>query len=29
VFENGSIVLEGTSQELFANDEVRKAYIGA
>ncbi|MDQ0218861.1 ABC transporter ATP-binding protein [Peribacillus cavernae] len=29
VFENGSIVLEGTSDELFANDEVRKAYIGA
>jgi branched-chain amino acid transport system ATP-binding protein len=29
VFENGSIVLHGTSQELFANDEVRKAYIGA
>lgn len=29
VFENGSIVLEGTSKELFANDEVRKAYIGA
>ncbi|MDN3015305.1 ABC transporter ATP-binding protein [Paenibacillus sp. BSR1-1] len=29
VFENGSIVLKGTSAELFANDEVRKAYIGA
>ncbi|MDQ1003162.1 branched-chain amino acid transport system ATP-binding protein [Neobacillus niacini] len=29
VFENGSIVLQGTSLELFANDEVRKAYIGA
>jgi branched-chain amino acid transport system ATP-binding protein len=29
VFENGSIVLQGTSAELFANDEVRKAYIGA
>jgi branched-chain amino acid transport system ATP-binding protein len=29
VFENGSIVLQGTSEELFANDEVRKAYIGA
>lgn len=29
VFENGSVVLEGTSVELFANDEVRKAYIGA
>lgn len=29
VFENGSVVLEGTSEELFANDEIRKAYIGA
>ena len=29
VFENGTIVLKGTSAELFANDEVRKAYIGA
>jgi branched-chain amino acid transport system ATP-binding protein len=29
VFENGSIVLQGTSAELFANEEVRKAYIGA
>ncbi|MBV7504621.1 ABC transporter ATP-binding protein [Bacillus sp. sid0103] len=29
VFENGSIVLQGTSQELFANDGIRKAYIGA
>jgi branched-chain amino acid transport system ATP-binding protein len=29
VYENGSIVLQGTSAELFANDEVRKAYIGA
>lgn len=29
VFENGSIVVEGSSDELFANDEVRKAYIGA
>jgi branched-chain amino acid transport system ATP-binding protein len=29
VFENGSIVLQGSSAELFANDEVRKAYIGA
>jgi branched-chain amino acid transport system ATP-binding protein len=28
VFENGTIVAEGTSQELFANDDVRKAYIG-
>jgi branched-chain amino acid transport system ATP-binding protein len=29
VFESGTIVLYGTSEELFANDEVRKAYIGA
>ncbi|MBT2679517.1 ABC transporter ATP-binding protein [Bacillus sp. ISL-35] len=29
VFENGSVVLEGTSNELFANDEIKKAYIGA
>lgn len=29
VFENGSIVLEGTSEELLSNDAVRKAYIGA
>lgn len=29
VFENGAVVLHGTSQELFSNDEVRKAYIGA
>lgn len=29
VFENGSVVLEGTSDELFSNDDVRKAYIGA
>jgi branched-chain amino acid transport system ATP-binding protein len=29
VFQNGSIVVEGTSQELFSNDSVRKAYIGA
>ncbi|WHZ05369.1 ABC transporter ATP-binding protein [Neobacillus sp. YX16] len=29
VYENGSIVLQGSSEELFANDEVRKAYIGA
>ncbi|WP_409292851.1 ABC transporter ATP-binding protein [Peribacillus sp. SCS-37] len=29
VFENGSVVLQGTSKELFSNDEVRKAYIGA
>lgn len=29
VFENGKIVVKGNSEELFANDEVRKAYIGA
>ncbi|MFD2922352.1 ABC transporter ATP-binding protein [Halobacillus naozhouensis] len=29
VFESGSIVVQGTSQELLTNDEVRKAYIGA
>jgi branched-chain amino acid transport system ATP-binding protein len=29
VFENGAVVLEGTSEELFANDEIKKAYIGA
>ncbi|WP_408010416.1 ABC transporter ATP-binding protein [Pseudalkalibacillus sp. A8] len=29
VFENGSIVVEGTSEELFTNEAVRKAYIGA
>jgi branched-chain amino acid transport system ATP-binding protein len=29
VFENGSIVVEGTSEELFSNDSVRKAYLGA
>ncbi|MDZ5472667.1 ABC transporter ATP-binding protein [Bacillus sp. 31A1R] len=29
VFENGSVVLQGTSEELFSNDEIRKAYIGA
>ncbi|MEH7110016.1 MULTISPECIES: ABC transporter ATP-binding protein [Bacillaceae] len=29
VFENGTIVLKGSSEELFANDDVRKAYIGA
>ncbi len=29
VFENGKIVVEGTSEELFKNEEVRKAYIGA
>ncbi|WP_257351687.1 ABC transporter ATP-binding protein [Pseudalkalibacillus decolorationis] len=29
VFESGSIVVQGTSEELYANDAVRKAYIGA
>jgi len=29
VFENGEIVVQGTAHELLANDEVRKAYIGA
>ncbi len=29
VFENGSVVLKGTSEQLFANDDIRKAYIGA
>ena len=29
VIENGRIVIEGTQKELFENDEVRKAYIGA
>lgn len=29
VFENGKIVVEGTSEELFSNEEVRRAYIGA
>jgi branched-chain amino acid transport system ATP-binding protein len=29
VFENGEIVVQGTASELLANDEVRKAYIGA
>ncbi len=29
VFENGNVVVEGTSEELFANEKVRKAYIGA
>lgn len=29
VFENGEIVVKGTAEELLANDEVRKAYIGA
>lgn len=29
VYENGKIVVEGSAKELFANEEVRKAYIGA
>lgn len=29
VFENGQIVVQGTAEELLANEEVRKAYIGA
>lgn len=29
VFENGKIVVEGSAEELFANEGVRKAYIGA
>ncbi|SFJ49260.1 amino acid/amide ABC transporter ATP-binding protein 2, HAAT family (TC 3.A.1.4.-) [Halobacillus dabanensis] len=29
VFESGSIVVKGTSEELLANDTVRRAYIGA
>ncbi|WP_031409615.1 ABC transporter ATP-binding protein [Geobacillus vulcani] len=29
VFENGTIVASGTAEELLANDNVRKAYIGA
>ena len=29
VFESGSVVVQGSSDELFSNDEVRKAYIGA
>jgi len=29
VFENGGIAVKGSSDELFANDDVRKAYIGA
>jgi len=28
VLENGSIVLQGTSEELIANPEVKKAYLG-
>ena len=29
VLENGKIVVEGSAEALFANDQVRKAYIGA
>lgn len=29
VIENGKIVMEGKSEELFNNEEIRKAYIGA
>ncbi len=29
VFENGSLVLSGTAEELLVNDEVKKAYIGS
>jgi branched-chain amino acid transport system ATP-binding protein len=29
VLETGKIVLEGTSNDLFENDDIRKAYIGA
>ena len=29
VFESGNIVVQGTSEELHSNEEVRKAYIGA
>lgn len=29
VIENGAVVLQGTSSELFNNDAIRKAYIGA
>lgn len=29
VLENGKIVVEGSAKALFANDQVRKAYIGA
>lgn len=29
VYESGSIVVKGTKDELFSNEEVRKAYIGA
>lgn len=29
VIENGILVLQGNSKELFNNDDIRKAYIGA
>ncbi|MBP1971267.1 branched-chain amino acid transport system ATP-binding protein [Virgibacillus natechei] len=29
VIENGQMVVKGTSEELFNNEEIRKAYIGA
>lgn len=29
VIESGSVVLKGNSKELFNNDDIRKAYIGA
>ena len=29
VIESGKIVMKGSSKELFGNDEIRKAYIGA
>lgn len=29
VMENGQIVMQGTKKELFDNDEVKRAYIGA
>lgn len=29
VIESGQIVMQGTSQELYGNDRIRKAYIGA
>ena len=28
VLENGTIVLEGASQELLANDAIKRAYLG-
>jgi branched-chain amino acid transport system ATP-binding protein len=28
VLENGEVVLEGTGQELLANPEMKKAYLG-